>query len=167
MFEHREGISLDRVREARRNFQKFVSSEAEKGEENKQIGRVMNYEDNIQSMYGKKSSTYQFEEYMNMQMNSIDLSLTDFCHKSIQKFITSHTIAKMRITMYRSLNEELKNDIKLCPKVLLFSHRDIFIMFHSCRYISKNCTCGPINLYATFNRTIEFTELSTVIGKSY
>ena len=87
VFEHREGISLDRVREARRNFQKFVSSEAEKGEENKQIGRVMNYEDNIQSMYGKKSSTYQFEEYMNMQMNSIDLSLTDFCHKSIQKFI--------------------------------------------------------------------------------
>lgn len=144
--QHNQSISLEKVRDARRNFNQFLNMDGNKKKTPEQIGRVITYEDNIQIMFGEKTATHAFEEYMDRsRMNSVELSLTDFCHETIKKFICSHTIAKMRVTMYRSLNDELKEDIKLCPKILVLQHREVFIMFHSCRFISEKCTVQLTN----------------------
>lgn len=122
----------------------------------------MHYEDNIHLMYNNEAhNTNDFEVLANQNDSTTNVELcdTEFCVPAIKKFVGANNISKMHLSMFRSLNDNIKQQIKDCPSVLAIEHGNVIIVFHCCVYNSAHCTCVQFKRYRTFIHTLDFSEL--------
>lgn len=124
----------------------------------KNSGHVMKFGDNISEMFAEMNNV----DSHFYQSSYVVSSVTLYCVPPIQKFTSAPSMTRMRLHVFKSLNEIFLADYSLCRTYMIAEFRNVIYAFHYCPHNTPACEC---ELYAVYKQDVPHSEIDSTVGK--